>query len=121
MRVYILDRPGKVRNQMLKWLSEDERLTGAEVFEDYIPFIEQTKMLPPDFCFIRLGADGIPGMKTAAMVRHISADVRIIFISDDRNLALDAYEIGAYGYLLCPVEKTKFEKYLVRRRHKESG
>lgn len=61
MKVYILDRRGKSREQMLEWLSEDKRLTGIEVFEDYIN--------------------------------------RIIFISDDRDYALDAYEVGAYGYM----------------------
>lgn len=113
MKVYILDRQGKCRNQMLKWLSEDKQLTGIKVFEDYIQFIERTESSPPDFCIIRLGWNGIPGFKTADMVRQISPDIRILFISDDRDYALDAYEAGAYGYLLCPVKKDKLEKYLM--------
>lgn len=97
---------------MLKWLSEDKRLTGVDVYEDYIKFIEQVGSSPPDFCIIRLGCDGIPGLKTADMVRQTNADIRIIFLADDRDYALDAYEMGAYGYLLSPVKRDKLEKCL---------
>lgn len=112
MRVYILDRKGKSREQMLEWLSEDKRLTGIETFDDYIRLIEQVGNSPPDYCIIRLGADGIPGLKTADMVRQIDPGIRIVFISDDRDYALDAFEAGANGYLLCPVERDKLEKCL---------
>lgn len=112
LRVHILDKPGKTREQILKWLSEDKRLTGVETFEDYIRYIEQTENSPPDFCIIRLGWDGIPGLKTADMVREINPHIRIIFISDDRDYALHAFEVGAYGYLLCPVKRDKLEKCL---------
>lgn len=113
MKIYILDRRGKTRDQILMWLSEDKRLNGVKVFEDYIKFIEQIGNSPPDYCVIRLGWDGIPGLKTADMVRQINSDIRIIFVSDDRDYAVDAYEVGAYGYLLCPVKRVKLEKYLM--------
>ena len=82
------------------------------MFEDYVRFVEQVGYSLPDFCIIRLGWDGIPGLKTAGLVRQICPDIRIIFVSDDRDYALDAYEVGAYGYLLCPVEQDKLEKCL---------
>lgn len=97
---------------MLKWLSEDKSIEEVETFEDNIKFIAQVGKSPPNFCIIRLGRDGIPGLKTADMVRQISPDIKIVFISDDRDYAMDAYEIGVYGYLQCPVAKDKFEKCL---------
>lgn len=112
MRVYVLDTPGKYLEQMLQWLSENKIITGVQAFEDYIEFIEQVAKSPPDLCIIRLGVDTIPGIKTADMVHCINLETRIVFISEDRDYAMDAYEIGAYGYLLCPVEKEKFEKCL---------
>lgn len=112
MKVYLLDRHGKTREQILEWLLEDKRSTGVEVFEDYIQFIELVEASPPDFCIIRLGWDGIPGIKTADMVRQISADIRIVFISDTRDYALDAFEARADCYLLCPVKKDKLMKCL---------
>lgn len=115
MRVYILDRQGKSREQMLEWLAEDKRLTGIEAFDDYIRFIEQVGNSPPDYCIIRMGADGIPGLKTAEMVRQISTDIRIIFISCDRDYALDAFKAGANGYLLCPIMRDKLMTMMMKK------
>lgn len=120
LRVYILDIQGKSREQIQQWLSEDIKLTVTEVFEDYIPFIELVWKSPPQCCVIRLGNNGIPGLKAAAMVRQVSPDTRIVFISDDRDYALDAYEIGADGYLLCPVERKKLKKYLMTEKEMRS-
>lgn len=112
MRVYILDRRGKTREQILEWLSEDKRLTCVEVFENYIQFIEQIGNSPPDLCIIRLGWDGIPGLKTADMAKQISPDIRVVFIAEDRDYALDAFEVRADGYLLCPLHREKFYRCL---------
>ncbi len=119
MKVYILDVNGESREQMLLWLAEDKRLTGFEVFDDYIRFIEQTGKSPPDFCIIRLGENRIPGLKTADMVRQISSDTRIVFVADDREHAVNAYEIGGYGYLLGPVNKKQFEKCFEQRKSED--
>ncbi len=112
MRVYILDRLSKSRDQMLGWLSEDKRIIALKAFEDYIQFIEQIENSPPDFCIIRLGQDDIPGLQAADMVRQKSLDIKIIFLSDDRDYALDAFELGVHGFLLCPLTKAKLEKNL---------
>lgn len=113
LRVYILDVQGKIREQILTWLSENKTIDRVEVFEDYARFIEQVGKSSPDFCFIRLGKDGIPGLKAAGMAQRISTDIRIIFVSEDKRYAVDAYEVGAYGYLSSPLTKEKVDKYLV--------
>lgn len=114
LRVYILDEQGKIREQLQKWLSEDRRIGEIKAFDDYARFIEQVGKSPPDFCFIRLGKDGIPGLKAAGMVQRISRDIRIVFLSEDRTSAVDAYEVGAYGYLTCPLDKAKLDKCLIK-------
>lgn len=113
MKVDILDVPGKSRKLMLQWLSEDESVIGIQVFEDYIRLIEQIGKSPPDLCVIRLGKDGIPGMKTAEMIQQINTDIKIVFISDEKDHALNAFELGAYGFLLCPLTRAKLDKYLM--------
>lgn len=112
MRVYILDLPCKSREQIVSWLSEDNKVSEVEVFEDYMRFIEESENSPPDLCIIRLGSDGIPGLKAAEMLGQIGAGIRIVFISGKKDYALDAYEAGAYGYLLCPVNRDNLQKYL---------
>ena len=113
LKAYILDVQGKIRDQMLKWLSEDIKIHGIEVFEDYVRFIEQVVKSPPNICFIRLGKDSIPGLKTAEMIKQLSSEIRIVFVSEDKSYAIDAYEVGAYGYLLSPFTREKLDKYVM--------
>ncbi len=91
MRVYILDLPCRSREQIVSWLSEDCRVSEVKVFEDYIRLVEQAESSPPDLCIIRLGSDGIPGLKAAEMLGQIGAGIRIVFISR-KKIPLDAYE-----------------------------
>ena len=114
MRVYILDLQGKIREQLLKWLLENKKTDGIEAFENYELFIEQVVKSPPDFCFIRLGKNGIPGLKAAGIVQQISIDTRVIFVSEDKNYAVDAYEVGAYGYLSYPLSREKLNNCLMK-------
>jgi len=112
LRVYILDAQDKIRDQLLKILSEYNKADEIMAFEDYAGFIEQIGKSPPEYCFIRLGKDGIPGLKAAETAQRISGDIRVVFVSDDRRYAVDAYEVGAYGYLRTPLIKEKIYKYL---------
>ena len=116
MRAYVLDEQGKVRKQLLRLLSEQESIDEIKAFEDYVQFIEQVGKSPPDLSFIRLGQDEIPGLKAAAMVQQVSPDSRIVFVSDDKKHAVDAYEVGAHGYLICPLDRRRLEKCLLKRR-----
>lgn len=112
LRAYILDAQGKIREQLLKILFEYNKADEIKAFEDYAQFIKQVGQSPPDFCFIRLGTDGIPGLKAAERVQRISSDSRIIFVSEDKRYAVEAYEVGVYGYLSPPLTKEKLDKYL---------
>lgn len=120
MRVYILDFQSKNLEQILTWLSQDKRIEDTEVFENYTQFIEKVENLHPDLCFIRIGEYRISGLKAGKMVKQISPETRIVFMADDRAYALDAYEAGAWGYLLNPVERTKFEKCFAKRKYNDS-
>lgn len=114
LKVYILAVQDKIQEQLLKRLAENKKIEEIETFQDYTRFIEQIDKSPPDLCFIRLGVDRIPGLKTAGMVRQISTDTRVVFVAEDGSLAVDAYEVGAYGYLRFPLKKEKIDKYLVK-------
>lgn len=113
MRVYILDIKGKIRDQMVKWLKEDERVKETRVFEDFTELVQQVAKSPPDSCIIRLGRDEIPGLSAAGTVRLMKPAVHVVFVSESSDYALDAYEIGAYGYLLCPLDKEKFDRCFI--------
>ena len=114
MKVYILDVGGPTLDKMLLWLSENSLVKVVAVFEKPDEFLERIEREKPDLIFIRLGNDEIPGLKTGKMVMALNQNIRVVFVSDERDYALDAYEIGAFGYLLCPVTKDKFNKLVVK-------
>jgi two-component SAPR family response regulator len=45
-------------------------------------------------------------------VHQIDEEIRIIFYSENIDYVTDAYEIGAYGFLLCPINKDKLQNYI---------
>lgn len=112
MIVYILDIPNRSLKQMLEWLTEKGDRSEVIVFTDYRQILERIEKFPPDFCLIRLGEDSIPGFKTAGMIQSINQEIKIIFISDEPDYILEAYRIGAHGYILCPVQKEQFRKMI---------
>lgn len=115
LKVYILEKPGRCLDQMLSCLTEDKGVSGIYVFEDYIQLIDQIGIYMPEFCIIRVGLAGFSGLRVAEMVKQCSPASKIIIVSESRDYALEAYEIGVYGYLLCPLEKNKFDKIMFER------
>ncbi|HYE81547.1 MAG TPA: response regulator [Clostridia bacterium] len=112
MKVYILDEGSSSLDQMLLWLSGNPKISAVELYSDCSRFISRVMELPPTLCIIRLGYEGTSGLKTAKIIKNMYPNILIIFTSEERGYALDAYELGANGYLLCPTDKNKFEKCL---------
>lgn len=52
------------------------------------------------------------GMQTAEAIRQISDEVQICFITSYKEYALDAYGLGALGYIVKPVGYGELEKVL---------
>lgn len=115
MKVYLLEAEGETLDKMLLWLSENALVKVVAVFAKPDDLLKRIAREKPDLVFIRLGNDEIPGLKTGGIVMALDQNIRVVFVSDERDYALNAYEIGAYGYLLCPVTKDKFDKLV---RHK---
>ncbi|HBV99418.1 MAG: hypothetical protein JL50_13205 [Peptococcaceae bacterium BICA1-7] len=99
---------------MLTWLSENTSIKEVSVIKNPDSFLERVERERPEIMFIRLGNSDIPGLNIGRMVKAMDQDVSIVFVSSERDLALDAYEVGAYGYLLCPLDRNKFNSLINR-------
>lgn len=109
MRVCILDSGGLGLDNILTWLSEKPNVKEVTLVKSPDQFLERIEQEHPDLVFIRLGSIDIPGLGIGMMIKEVYSDIRIIFVSEEKEYALEAYEIGAYGYLLSPIEKKKFD------------
>ncbi len=113
MAIYVLDRPGKERDQILQWVTEVCGGEDPQPFLEFAQFQGQVLVAPPQLCLIRLGRDDVPGLQAAALVRQQNPDARIVFVADNSDYAIAAYELGADGYLLSPVKRDKLHRLLV--------
>lgn len=113
LAIYILDRPGKERDQILQWAAEVCAGETLQPFSELDRLRQQVLNLSPRVCLIRLGREGIPGLTAAALLRQESPGTRIVFVANSSDYAIAAYELGAYGYLLSPVKQEKLQRLLV--------
>lgn len=112
MRVHILDNGGDELNKILLWLSENEEILDVNVQKEAGAFLDKAKREKPELVFIRLGDAEIPGLEVGRLLKGMDFEPKIVFVASRRNYAIDAYEVGADGYLLCPVERKKFDRLL---------
>lgn len=103
---------------MLSWLAEKSNIEEISLIKNEALFLELAEREPPDVAFIRLGDEEIPGLAIGNKLYQMGNKTDIVYISDDRNQALNAYEVGAAGYLLGPVEKSKLDKCLKNLQNK---
>ena len=112
MNVYILDKKSESLKRMLECLSDNKKISEVEIFDDYDLFISKIIKSSPTLCIIRLGCEEIPGLRAARMVKLVNCNIQVVFISESRDYALDAFEVGANGYLLGAADKAMLDKCL---------
>lgn len=66
-----------------------------------------------DVCFTKVKMRSISGIQIALKLREKNARIKIVFISDTEEYALDAWNCGINDYLLEPItlEKVKHSMY----------
>jgi two-component SAPR family response regulator len=108
MIICILEKPGKILDQMLNWLTEESAVDGIYAFENEVQFLERISSLDPDLCLIRADWRNLNGLRIAEVVKQNCPDSSIIMLSETRDYAVEAFEVGAQGYLVSPLERKKF-------------
>lgn len=118
MRILLLDDGVSGTEKLLEWFSECGDIEMVSVIKTMELFLEKAVMERPDAVFIHTGRAGFPGFKTGEALRAKDSRVPIVFLSDEKKYALDAFETGADGFLLCPVEKDKIKKCLEKLKNR---
>ena len=62
-----------------------------------------------DICFTKVKMRSISGIQIAPKLREKNARIKIVFISDTDEYALDAWKIGINDYLLEPITMEKVQ------------
>lgn len=67
---------------------------------------------PPDIAFIWLGRAELNAFRLATLIREYNSLSKVIFISSQKENAVEAFEYGANGFLLIPFNEKKIEQLL---------
>lgn len=63
-----------------------------------------------DVCFTKIKMRSVSGIQIAQKLRCKNAKIKIVFVSDTDEYALDAWRLGINDYLLEPVTMEKIHK-----------
>lgn len=67
----------------------------------------------PDILFMDIQMPGINGMETAKMLRERKRQICIIFVTVMSDMVFEAFDVGAFHYLVKPFSQEKFYEVLV--------
>lgn len=115
MTIAVCDDDEKIRKHLVKMIRSftDREDDPALILE----FSGGEKLLTcevqPDIVIMDIGMDGMNGMETAAKLREIS-DPILIFVTALKDYVFEAFDVGAFHYLLKPVDENKFFEVLER-------
>lgn len=65
-----------------------------------------------DIIFMDYKMDGLNGIETSRKIRGIKNNSTIIFVSSYPDVAIDAFEVDAYRFLVKPIDKEKLFRSL---------
>ncbi|WP_025727345.1 LytR/AlgR family response regulator transcription factor [Heyndrickxia ginsengihumi] len=79
-------------------------------------FIEAIIKEKPNIALVELNILGINGMEAIKSCKDIHPSLQIIFITENDQFAVEAFNISAVDYILKPIERTRFYMALEKAR-----
>jgi len=114
-------------------IAEDEALLAAEIREELLrqwpeaqvvglardghEALRLVEQLAPEVCFLDVQMPGLSGLQVAQL---IGRRAHIVFITAHERYAVQAFDEGAVGYLLKPLDPVRMAKTLLRLKERLS-
>lgn len=110
MKIAVCDDEREIREDIAQKIRRF--LPGAEVclFESAERFLMEKSM--PDILFLDIKMDGMSGMDLAGKLRSLGINITIVFLTALEEYVYRAFDVGAFHYLLKPVDSVKFYEVL---------
>ena len=70
-----------------------------------------------DLLFLDIQMPGMDGMETAKMLRHDNEDMILIFVTAAEEYVFQAFDVGAFHYLVKPFSDEKFKEVVTKAVH----
>ena len=125
MRIAICDDDEQELARLLEIIEEYQLNSKENIdcrsFQNSTDFLCGQKGGEYDLILLDASMSGESGVQAARELRELDGNVEIIFISSSPEFAVESYSVGAYYYLLKPVEADSLFPLLDRVRSKLSG
>lgn len=98
----------EIREELLRQWPEAEVVGIARDGHEALRLVEQ---LQPEVCFLDVQMPGLSGLEVAQL---IGRRAHVVFITAHERYAVQAFDEGAVGYLLKPLDPARMAKTLLR-------
>lgn len=114
MRIAICDDEVRGRERIRTLLEKEFSQAQTSEFDSGMKLIENVKGgYRPDIVLLDIAMDGMDGMETARRLKELS-DAILIFVTGVKEQVFDAFDVGAFHYLMKPVDPDKMTSVLKR-------
>ena len=106
-RILIVDDEEVLRRLMARWLTPEQyHCATAESAEEAWALMQRT---PVALVVLDINMTGMSGMALLRLIMDTFPETAVIMVTgvDDRSIATEALQIGAYGYLIKPFERNE--------------
>ena len=90
-----------------QWAKNKNIEVHADLFESAEEYLFKAEQNYYDVIFLDISMRGQNGMELARKIREKEKDVILVFVTSDASYVFDGYEVGAYRYLMKPVDEKK--------------
>lgn len=114
MNIAVCDDEVRGREWILTLLEKEFSQAQTCEFDSGMKLIESVKEgYRPDIVLLDIAMEGMDGMETARRLREF-VDAILIFVTGVREQVFEAFDVGAFHYLMKPVDQNKMLDVLKR-------
>ena len=95
-----------------QWAKNKNIAVHTDLFESAEEYLFKAEQNTYDVIFLDISMRGQNGMELARKIREKEKDVIRVFVTSDASYVFDGYEVGAYRYLMKPVDEKKLWEIL---------
>lgn len=118
IKVIILDQDENSNNILEEKLGQYKDIYISGKYTEVNKAKEAIQFNDPHVVFMDVEINGESGIEFAEKLLQNNPELRIVFISECKEHALEAFDIGAIDYVVKPIDDTRFSKTIEKVRTK---
>ncbi|TCL63805.1 LytTR family two component transcriptional regulator [Hydrogenispora ethanolica] len=114
LKTLIVDFPAEIANELKTYLENLKELDCSGEICTMDKSLEWITLRHPDIVFIHLGANRHRVLEITRKIAEIAEAVRVVWLAENAESAVDAFELNVYDYLLKPLRAERLLKTVNR-------